>query len=500
MNSNGRKVLAIGLDAAAPAFVRSLIEQGRMPNLQKLVSEGRWMRVESTASVGSGSVWPTFITGTDPTVHGVYGEWVWLPEKMDVTRYSGNDLPPFWKTFESEQLKVGILDLPFMPMVGLSRGFEISEWGPHDVIDGKTIAAPAAIERIVAAHARHPAEFGTAISGPDDYQNLQKLAHACVEGARLRGSLARSLINETAPDFCLIVFPETHRAGHYLWHTAQMDHPLYRENGFANLKLSEPSLINIYQEVDYQIGELLKAFPADSAVMVFSLHGMQASRGVPVFLGSVLSNAGFTKFTDWSNQSWSDRARTVIANIKKSLPDPIKKLYYSIVPVTTAHMVARSTLLPQYDWSRTRAFALPTDQHGWIRINLKGREAQGIVPVTDYEHTCDELEKLVGALKSEDGRPLVRKITRTSQRAEDALGQRLPDLIIHWEDAVFKSPLKIKDLPKGPENIGRKYVGQHSLEGFCIFRGPFNVAESDSVRSKDLSRLISEVVGGAQTN
>ena len=29
------------------------------------------------------------------------------------------------------------------------------------------------------------------------------------------------------------------------------------------------------------------------------------------------------------------------------------------------------------DWSQTRAFALPSDQHGWVRINLRGREAQG---------------------------------------------------------------------------------------------------------------------------
>jgi predicted AlkP superfamily phosphohydrolase/phosphomutase len=122
MNSTTKKVLAIGLDAAAPAFVRQLIEEGQLPNLQTLLSKGRWMRVQSTAYIGSGSVWPTFITGRDATEHGVYGEWVWQPQQMDVTRYSGNSLPPFWKDFEKQGLTVGILDLPFMPMVGLSEG------------------------------------------------------------------------------------------------------------------------------------------------------------------------------------------------------------------------------------------------------------------------------------------------------------------------------------------------------------------------------------------
>jgi predicted AlkP superfamily phosphohydrolase/phosphomutase len=495
MNSKRRKVLAIGLDAAAPAFVRTLIEQGQMPHLQKLLSRGRWMRVESTAYIGSGSVWPTFITGHDPTVHGVYGEWVWQPQRMGVTRYSGNDLPPFWQNFEKQQLKIGILDSPFMPMVGLSDGFEISEWGPHDVIEGKTVAGPPAVERILEAHPRHPGAFGTSISGPDDYNNLQKLAEACVEGAKLRGALARSLITQTHPDFCLIVFPETHRSGHYLWHTVQMDHALYRENGFTKLTSTEPWLTNIYQEIDTQIGEILKTFPDDSAIMVFSLHGMQPSHGVPAFLGSVLLDAGFTTLTEWSDQSRSDRVRTVIANIKRLLPAPAKKIYYSIVPATTAHMVARSTLLPHYDWSRTRAFALPTDQHGWIRINLIGREAQGIVPLEEYEKTCDEIEKLVCELTSEDGRPLIRKTSRTATSAEEALRQSIPDLIIHWEDAVFASPLKIKGLPKTPENVGRKYVGQHSLEGFCILAVDSSIEIPDTLAAADMGGLITSLLG-----
>lgn len=494
MNSKANKVLAIGLDGAQPEFVRTLIDQGHLPNLQRLLRSGQWLRVQSTAYMGSGSVWPTFITGHDPTVHGVYGEWVWQPQSMDLTRYAGNELPPFWKNFERQGLKVGILDLPFMPMVGLSRGFEISEWGPHDVVEGKTVAGPGDVERIIEAHGHHPAAFNTSISGPDDYDNLQKLAAACIEGAKLRGELARSLIKETAPDFCLIVFPETHRSGHYLWHTAQTDHPLYRENGFANLKRVNPSLKDIYHEIDCQIGELAKDFPDDTSVMVFSLHGMQPSHGVPAFLGSMLTQTRYTAITDWRHQNSNDRIRTVIATIKRLLPAPVKKLYYATVPATTAHLVARSTMLPNYDWSCTRAFALPTDQHGWIRINLIGREAKGIVPPEDYVKICNELEDLIARLTLEDGKPVVRKILRTATCVEDALTQTIPDLIIHWEDTVFESPLKIKGLRKVPENIGRKYVGQHSLEGFCILSAGTPIQTTNPMRATGMGAVISSLL------
>ncbi len=496
MNSTTKKVLAIGLDAAAPAFVRQLIEEGQLPNLQTLLSKGRWMRVQSTAYIGSGSVWPTFITGHDATKHGVYGEWVWQPQQMDVTRYSGNSLPPFWKDFQKQGITVGILDLPFMPMVGLSEGFEVSEWGPHDVVEGKTVTSPPSVDGILAAHSPYPTAFSTSVSGPDDYHNLQKLAAACVKGARLRGTLAQSLIHETNPDFCLIVFPETHRAGHYFWHTVEPDDPTYGMNGFGSLPTNAPSLRDIYQEIDRQIGELLKRFPQGSEVLVFSMHGMRPSHGVPTFLEAVLTEAGFSSLTEWAHQNWRDRARTVIANIKRLMPAPLKSLYYSIVPATTAQKVARSTLLPQYDWSRTRAFALPTDQHGWIRINLVGRESQGIVPLEEYEITCDEIEKLVAQLRSEDGKALVRTILRTTVGNKNALTQTLPDLIIHWENAVFASPLKVNGLTTTPHNIGMKYVGQHSLEGFCIMSNDACCQRDDVLAAKEMGALITNLLRG----
>merc|ERR1711916_253537 len=42
-------------------------------------------------------------------------------------------------------------------------------------------------------------------------------------------------------------------------------------------------------------------------------------------------------------------------------------------------------------WSKMRAFALPAYSDGYIRINLKGRDANGIVDPKDYERTCDEI-------------------------------------------------------------------------------------------------------------
>jgi predicted AlkP superfamily phosphohydrolase/phosphomutase len=493
--TNGTKrVLAIGLDATEPQLVRKLIEQGQMPALQHLLSQGKWLRVESTARLGSGSVWPTFISGQDASTHGVYGEWLWHPETMKLSRYGGNDLTPFWKDLVENSVRVGILDVPFMPMVGLSEGFEISEWGPHDVLEGRTQIRPDRAAHLVARNPPHPLRSGTSVWGPHDYQNLEKLGEACLKGIKLRGALARDLIAQVRPQFLMIAFTEVHRSAHYLWHKVEPEHPVYHNKGFADLKTTRPTMQEIYQEVDHQVGELIKTVGDEASVMVFSLHGMRPAHGAPAFLAPMLCELGFAGFADWENQSWRDRVKGLMARIKNRSPLGLKKLYYKTMPATTTHRLARPTMLPLYDWRRTRAFVLPSDQHGWIRINLIGRESRGIVPPELYQDTCNELVERLRDLKSESGASLVREITRTSDRVRDALNRRIPDIVIHWSDAVFESPLRIQGSPIEVEAIGKKYVGQHSPEGFCVLRSPIDIGDQEVISSKDMHRLIERLL------
>ena len=127
-SANGSNVLAVGIDAAEATFVRQLIEQGEMPALRGLLKNGRWLRIDSPAHIGSGAVWPTFMTGVEPSIHGMYSEWSWMPEAMSLTRYHGRNLTPFWKSLAQQNISLGVFDVPFALPVGVSRGFEVCEW------------------------------------------------------------------------------------------------------------------------------------------------------------------------------------------------------------------------------------------------------------------------------------------------------------------------------------------------------------------------------------
>ncbi|HET6647848.1 MAG TPA: hypothetical protein VFH01_11025, partial [Pyrinomonadaceae bacterium] len=286
-------------------------------------------------------------------------------------------------------------------------------------------------------------------------------------------------------------FTEIHHTAHYLWNTVEPTDPLYDNERFMNLQLIEPSLRDIFREVDRQIGFLVDTFGAEATVMVFSLHGMRPCNGVPTCLmAPLLCEKGFSRLADWSSRTWTERGVALMAAVKRHSPTSIKKLYYKAMPTSTTQRLARPTMMPAYDWTQTRAFALPSDQHGWIRINLKGREAQGIVSPEEYAELCLDLENLMRSLKRDDGKPLARSVIRTAGQVTEALTSRIPDLVVHWEDEVFASPLRIQDFEVVTHPTGQKYVGQHSLDGFCILRGAEELHDGDSLHAKDIHRII----------
>lgn len=482
-----KTVLAIGIDAAESTLVRRLLEQNELPALRSLLGEGKWLDLCSPALIGSGTVWPTFLTGEEPTAHGIYSEWKWLPEKMNLRRYEGRHLVPFWQSLAQRGVSVGVFDVPFAPPVGITRGFEVCEWWAHDSTAAGFRVGPDAIRSLVRESPPHPL-YANRFVTTNSKHKTEELAGACCAGARLRGLLARRLIAQTNPQLSLVVFPEIHHAGHQLWHTIASDHPIY-DGLERNGALRRPLLKDVYRAIDEQIGELIRSSNVET-VIVFALHGMRPAWGFPAFLGPLLCERGFSRFAEWDSQSWTNRAVSVFGAIKRNTPARLKTLYYQMTPATATYKLARPTMLPAYDWRNTRAFSLPTDQYGWIRINLIGREAEGVVPDGEYEELCSELIEMLSTLTSEDGELLVENVSRTASEAETARRNPLPDLVVHWRDAAFVRSLKIKGSNVPAEMVSKKSTGQHASPGFCIYRGENDAGLDGVVAAKDLWRLI----------
>jgi predicted AlkP superfamily phosphohydrolase/phosphomutase len=489
-SKKARRVLAIGIDAAEPSLIRSHVEAGDMPVLRRLLEEGTWSSVVSPAPIGSGTVWPTFFTGAEPASHGIHSDWCWRPEEMSLVRYDDSRLTPFWKVLADEGTKVGVLDVPFAPLVGLSDGFEIAEWGAHDTFEGRMKFAPDSLSGLLSGElAAHPFSLD-GHRAAHELEGLRKLSTDCLEGARLRGELGLRLMRETQPEFSLIVFPELHHAAHKLWHTLRAStDSFYARDEMAGGRLIEPGLPDLLREIDRQVGRLIEAAGDEVAVLVFSLHGMRPTRGLPAFLERLLGAHSFSRIAGWSAQSWRERGLSLFATLKRRAPSGLKKLYHQRMPQEMTNKLAQPTMIPAYDWAATRAFALPSDQHGWIRINLSGREAKGCVPLERYDETCLEVEEMLRALRTEDDEALVLDVIRTAKTARDALSRVIPDMIIHWADAAFNLPMRIGGLLLEAHPAASGQTGQHAPEGFCITKGirGFN---AQTIPATEINRLI----------
>jgi predicted AlkP superfamily phosphohydrolase/phosphomutase len=412
-----KRVLAIGIDAAEPSLVRAELDS--LPNLARILNGGTWSRVVSPAHIGSGTVWPTFFTASDPEQHGVHSEWSWHADSMTLRWHDDGALEPFWKSVRS----AGVIDVPFAPFGFVKNGFELSEWGSHDRIHGRTRTMPAM------DLPRHP--FA---SGGNDVD-----IDSCIEGARLRGEVAARLLRETSPDLAIIVFPEVHHVSHPMWKDRH-------------------AIVNVLREVDQQIRVIEQAF-GEGAILVFSLHGMRASRGIASLLQPLLIERGYAK------RASGVSARSLFAAAKKRAPRFLKKLYYRTLPSSATTLLAQTTMLPQYDWLRTRAFSLPSDQHGWIRINLRGRESAGVVDPRDYDALCDELEAMLRATGSVDG------VIRTG-----AGSSAIPDLVVHWNESA-----------EMPLASGKVQTGQHAADGFLVARG---IDAAETVNARDFASMM----------
>ena len=495
MKSNGPRVLAIGIDAAEPTLVRKLIEHGEMPALKRLLDEGQWLQVEAPAAIGSGAVWPTFVTGTLPATHGIYGEWCWQPDTMGLNRYSGRQLTPFWKQLAQDGVTVGVLDVPFTTLVGFTEGFEISEWWAHDSLEGRTQVGPERINEIIRSVAPHPLSTNRIdTAAPEDLNQMRKLGSACLEGVRTRGQLAKRLIDQTGTRLTLIVFPEIHHSAHHFWHLITPNDAIYCKNGFQRAPRIEPSLIDIHREVDNQIGRLAQGMTSRDTVLVFSLHGMRPALGLPSFLGRLLREWGFAALTEFGDQSWRQRALELMAGVKRRTPTRAKNFYYRMLPQEITHQLAQPTMLPNYDWEHTRAFALPTDQHGWIRVNLAGREVRGCVTADEYPELCDQLEEMLRTLRTSEGKRLVRDVIRTAPDIEAALPNHLPDLVVHWEAEVFSTPLKLDGITLESHLVGKKFTGQHAPYGFCVWKGHGAPREATGMQASEFHRFIEQAL------
>ena len=425
MSAAGR-VLMVGIDAAEHGLIDALVERGRLPTLARLRRQGAYGLLQSPADRYSGAVWPTFYSGRPPAWHGVYHNKLWDPRRMCCVVPSAHafEARPFWESL-GPTVRTCIVDVPLvLDRANGTSGVYLNGWATHDTAPPHS--SPRGLwrrlEREFGRRAMPPENFG-----PQDTRALAQLLGELLRATEQVQRVTRALLQREPWDLGCIIFGATHRAGHYLW---DLDQARDRERaGPERCERLARALEQVYEAVDGALGELLAQADAATHVIVFSLHGMGPNGGWSEIVPEMLAAWRALRAEQPARQGALYRARKRLVGaarpVLKWMPP---RLASALVPLWSARM---------FDWRQTRSFPLPMDLTGLLRVNLKGRERDGIVtPGEDYEAACADLEALFGSLRDgSSGRPIVSGTLRAYAEAPTGAVHRegQPDLIVSFE-------------------------------------------------------------------
>ncbi|MEM8916851.1 MAG: phosphodiesterase, partial [Pseudomonadota bacterium] len=135
---------------------------------------------------------------------------------------------------------------------------------------------------------------------------------------------------------------------------------------------------------------------------------------------------------------------------------------------------------------------------GGVRINLKGREAKGIVPRDEYEAVLDELESdLLTFVNDESGEPLVSECVRIGDHYNGEKRDALPDLAVTWNRSA---PINKVSSPKVGQLVHEHLLersGDHRPDGLFCIAGPSIEPKllNEPVRAEDFVPTFARLMG-----
>jgi predicted AlkP superfamily phosphohydrolase/phosphomutase len=123
------------------------------------------------------------------------------------------------------------------------------------------------------------------------------------------------------------------------------------------------------------------------------------------------------------------------------------------------------------DWRRTKAYMAHVGMYGFVYLNLKGREPQGIVPPEDFESVREALiaRFLAERLPGRD-EPLFKQVLKGEQVFARKQELNLPDLVLVPADGFF--PRCKLNRGRAVRLIPRAVGGTHRPEGIYALEGP----------------------------
>ncbi|MGB0388804.1 MAG: alkaline phosphatase family protein [Ardenticatenaceae bacterium] len=453
-----QKVMVIGLDGATFDLMKPWIATGKLPNLAQVIFNGSYGDLTSVTPPESPLAWPSFATGKNPGKHGVFGFYEPHPNKeysLSPINARSNRAKTLYKILGEAGKNVISLAVPFtFPPEQIENGIVIpGEFCLPGESNNVLGSYPAEMQQEICDYLADP-RLGV------DTSLIYKSQPAFIEDLYTTTDnlldAASYLLNNKAWDFFMLVFSGVDQVEHYFYRN------YIDGDRFCDV------ILQYYQKVDEAIGGILaQIYEDETTLFVMSDHGMQPFNEY-FCLNLWLQEQGSLVFKQPKRRFLKQKAIKALNKfgLKKILLDKFNFRWFSKGAVSNA------LSFTDVDFGKSKAYAYG---FGSIRINLKGRDPEGVVDPAEYEEVREEIiSALLAERDDQSGQPVLNAYKREEIYSGPFLEQA-PDIIVtsdqYWPNGLAGvgpfSNLYGSKIEHSP------FInGMHAMNGIFMAKGP----------------------------
>ena len=502
---NKKRVFCIGLDGATFDLVDPWVREGKLPNLKRFMEEGTRGVLRSVIHPFSPQAWGSFMTGVNPGKHGVFGFKEQIKGTYDLQFVNNKSIKAktLWKILSEQGKKVIVINIPMTyppeEVNGILVGGMDSPGVDSDFTYPKEIK-----DEILNVTKDYMVHLHVAGSLNTDAKRIKAINDLlCMTESREKAVLY--LMNKYEWDFFVVNFTATDQVQHHFWRY------MTDSSASVNRKFKD-AILRIYQRLDETVGKLTADLDKDVMQFVVSDHGSGPIPDVVIYIDEWLrrknlvtlksSNSKIVNplkkiklFVKTQARSFAEWIRSLLFKYLSSRAKDTFQRFFPKMRGRAASLIHRSVV----DWSKTKVYS--SENFASLRINLVGREPQGIVNSrAEYEELREslikDLEDIEHPLTKEK---LIEKVYKREDLYVGPYTSEAPDLIIWPEEGACKFVKRFF-----PDGAARQAItiekrdgiltsGTHKLNGIFIARGS-DVLKNNSIQPIDIVDIFPTVL------
>jgi predicted AlkP superfamily phosphohydrolase/phosphomutase len=451
------RILILALDSVCWDMLLPLAQDGTMSALAAFLRRAHYGVLESTIPPHTAAAWSTFLTGKDPGRHGIvdFVRFDPVAHRFSFHDSGASQADSIFTRLSDAGVTCGSIFLPRnYPPFPLHDGYVVSGFEtpnteckftyPSDLRDEVLGISPD-------LHFNFENDWGDASTDEGFAQNIER----GVEAIDLLERMAVHFQRDRPVKVQVAYLQATDILFHKAWRwcdTRTCNENPYRREQIKKFFRRVDQMLNrvfgLHSSASQRMRPGGAGGPGRTLRLICSDHGHGPSNG-RVFINNLLQEWGYLK--QLGSLGRASRQFKLL---------------------TTFDAAARRTKSREMglDWSATKAYLAHVGIYGFVYMNLRGREPQGIIAPEDFEAERDRLiarfmkEKIPGT-----DQQLFVKVYKGEEIYARKKELNLPDLVVVPADGYYPR----KKLTRGPSvrSTPNSVGGVHRSEGVYAFEG-----------------------------